>query len=481
MTKLLNENKDPARIEKILSSIQPEPGKHYYDRMSSMPWNTKKPSPFTSYGKQLGWNALLVVLILAALFVFLTPAGHAIAYEVVQFFARAESNIVPDPGQKIPSPVATRTPEPMTGLALVSAETMPTPTAFGNALRPMSVLPEGSIRMTLDEVENASGMNLYEPYMLPRDYRLTDVVYSESKGMVCLFYRSPQAGSNEFFSICQGKDFQPIPIGASADLFTFQIGAYHVELVQGGWYTHDGSSSNEWSNLPETYTIRWDTEDRSIEMFFMLNESFSPAYISRDEMITLAESMILCPTTEKTACVGSHVVPTRQPMPQGVDDRLAYLNLTDVEPLTGFDILEPGLLPEGLSFSHARFSSSGKFLWLEYGAFAPDLMHANGPSLRISQGLLPDFKANGEDYPPEAIDLVEINGFAGKVYHGSLETQAVSSGQTDPTPTWNRDSGSIQVYWETGTMWYSIWFYPGSNGGERLSKESIVRIAESLH
>ncbi len=212
----------------------------------------------------------------------------------------------------------------------------------------------------------------------------------------------------------------------------------------------------------------------------MLNESFSPAYIGRDEMITLAESMILCPNSETSACVGSHVVPTHQPMPQNVDDRIAYLNLRDVDAFTGFDVLEPGLLPEGLSFSHARFSSSGQFVWLEYGSFAPDLIRVDGPSLRISQGVLTGFESDGEDYPPEAIEPVEINGFPGKVYYGSLETPAVSSGQTNPTPTWNRDSGSIQIYWKTDTMWHSIWFNPGSNGGERLSKESIVRIAESL-
>lgn len=324
-------------------------------------------------------------------------------------------------------------------------------------------------------------MNLYEPYLLPRDYLLTDVAYAAEDEEVCMFFRSPQAGSNEFFRICQGKDYQPIPVGASANIFNFQVGSYNAELVQGGWYTPNEATMNEWSNQPEAYTIRWDAEDRSIDMFFMLNETFSPAYIEREEMIALAKSMIQCPGSENTACSGSHVVLTHQPYPPNVDDRIAYMDIDSVEALTGFDILEPGLLPEGLSFSHARFSSSGQFVWLDYGAFTPDLMRVDGPSLRVSQGVLTGPDNLVEDYPPEAIELVVINGYPGKLYYGNLETQTPKPGQSTPKPTWNRESGSIHIYWVTETMWYSIWFDPGSNGGQRLSKQSLLRIAESLH
>ncbi len=201
MTKSLIGNEDSAKIEKLLASIQPEPGQNYYDRMSKMPWNQKRPTPFYSNRKKIGWSALAVIFILAVLFMSLTPAGHAIAGKVVELFARAETDAIPQPEPQLTSPVATPTAEPITGLALVEAASIPTPTPLANVPIPMGFLPEGSRKMTLDEAENASGINFTKPYLIPAIICVTDIVYLEEKAMVCLYYvlpRRDRANSSQF-------------------------------------------------------------------------------------------------------------------------------------------------------------------------------------------------------------------------------------------------------------------------------------------
>src|SRR5574340_1042515 len=90
MTKPLINNESSERIEELLASIRPEPGEHYYKRMAKMPWNAKEPSINLLNSKQVGWGAITIVIVLAVIYLLVTPAGHALANEFIQFFTRAE-------------------------------------------------------------------------------------------------------------------------------------------------------------------------------------------------------------------------------------------------------------------------------------------------------------------------------------------------------------------------------------------------------
>ena len=466
-----------VKMEELLRTIRPEPGEAYHQRMMQAPWKGIGFSKFKTRGRKYGFAFGAVIVSLIAIFMVATPAGNVFADQILRFFIRAQKNALPAPTELISTFAPTRTPEPPLGLALVPADQVVKP--LPSITPTVTGVPQQS---ALTEAELAAGFNLYEPLRLPRDYNLIRVSYDETRQGVYMEYKSPRAGTNEFFYIFQGRNLEPFEIGASAKTETVQIGDYSAEIVRGSWFTPAGSIEQIWVNTPETYFLRWQAADVYIEMGFLFNETFMPAYLTRDEILTLARELVRCPSTEIDTCDVSHVIPGRQPTPPEVDDRAAYLSVAEVESLAGFDILEPGLIPEGLFFSHARFSPSGKFVWLDYGDFAGDLMHFSGPTLRISQLVRQSASSiSSGDYPPEAIENVVVNGYPGIITFGRLFTNAATPGQSTPSPIWQAETGDIAVKWMTETMIYFISFTPGYPGSERLSKQDLIRIAESLH
>jgi len=416
-----------------------------------------------------------LMLLLAGIILFSTPGGRAMAQSVLSFFTREKSDTLPIPIEYITDPLPTRTPEPPFELALVPAELdiRPDPTKT----------PIKTQGLSLEEAETLAGFDLYEPSKLPRDYDLTRVDFDSEKQAVYMEFRSPRAGTGEFFYILQGRNLDPYEVGASAKVEYIPIGDNSAEFVQGLWFTPAGSKEALWKNNSDTYAIRWDAENISIEIFFMLNDTFMPAYITRDEMIALAQSLVQCPSSNSDACNGTQVNTSRLPIPSVAEDWMdVYTSVTEIEPLAGFDVLVPGLLPEGVPFSHFRFNPELKMVWIDCGNFAGDLMRVSGPHLRISQRLLTEAdKDTIEYYPPEAIEEVEVNGIPGKLYTGSLDWPEGSLDPSTSTPTWLPDTGHLWLTWNIDKVIYSISFDPGYMGGERLSPQNLLRIAESLY
>ncbi len=415
-----------------------------------------------------------VVALLVGIFLAKVPEGQVLAQELISFFTRSEGNVKPVPTEYITELMPTHTPEPPYGLALVPVEAddfitqPPTPPA-----------PQG---ISLDEAENLAGFDLFEPSKLPRDYALSKVEFNNENQTVRLEFKSPQAGSGEFFAITQGKGLEPIEVGASAGVEDLQIGNSSAQLVQGGWFTPLGSTEAMWSGDGGPIFLRWEAEDIYIEILFMLNDSFLPAYITRDEMIALADGLVQCPSSKSAACDGNQVNTSRIPVPSNDKDWMeAYRSVAEVEALAKFDVLVPGLLPEGIPFSHVRYNANLQTVWIECGNWGNDLMHTNGPTLRIFQNVLTgQEKTYIEDYPPEAIEAVSINGYDGKLYKGSLNWPQAAAGEPSPAPIWDPESGIVMVTWSTESIRYSISFYPGYMGGERLSTQNLLLIAESL-
>jgi len=229
--------------------------------------------------------------------------------------------------------------------------------------------------------------------------------------------------------------------------------------------------------------LRWEANGITIEMLFMLNDTFFPAYITRDEMIALAEGLVQCPSSNSGACDGDRVIVSHLPVPTNNDKNWmeAYRSVAEVEALSKFDILVPGLLPQGMPFSHVRYNPNLKMVWLEFGHWANDLLHSNGPTLRIMQSeQIGQEETYTELYPPEAIQEIKINGYAGKLYIGELIWPEAAAGEPTTTPIWDADSGRVWVTWTVEAMRYSISFFPSTMGGERLSPQNLLFIAESM-
>ncbi|WP_152031717.1 hypothetical protein [Longilinea arvoryzae] len=419
--------------------------------------------------------AFVAAVMLLSVILLATPAGKVLADALMQFFTRAQGNTLPVPTDQIAPPAPTRTPAPTHALALHPAGEIvtPTPTITPTLHSQAGVMQD----MTLLEAEAAIGFDLYEPLELPRDYRLIRIQYDSQQQAVTLLYASPKAATGEFFSITQGKHLPPFEVGADAAVETISIGATSAEFVRGMWFTPAGSDQAYWEDRSEIYTLRWQMEDVTIDIQFVLNESFSPAYLERDEMLAVARSLRQCKTGE--ACpVKNAATPT-----PGMGWEQAFTDVAGLETATGYDVLEPAVLPEGLSFSHARFEPSSRSVMLFYGSFGADLIRSNGPVLIVYQRPLtgevtPNAAASDTGYPAEAIQIVEVNGYPGTIYRGSLSTGLYVEGQPTSTPAWTDEYGEISLDWTTEDWMFSLRF--SGSSGARLTQEDLIAIAESL-
>lgn len=610
---------EEEEIEDLLRSIRPEPGERYHQCMRRAPWASNTGEYRSAWMKKQRFAFVAAVMLLSVI-LLATPAGKVLADALMQFFTRAQGNTLPVPTDQIAPPAPTRTPAPTHALALHPAGEIvtPTPTITPTLHSQAGVMQD----MTLLEAEAAIGFDLYEPLELPRNYRLIRIQYDSQQQAVTMLYASPKAATGEFFSITQGKHLPPFEVGADAAVETISIGATSAEFVRGLWFTPAGSDQAYWEDRSEIYTLRWQVEDVTIDIQFVLNESFSPAYLERDEMLAVGRAIARCPESndfdcqlmQAAAAVGftpwqfpgtpegyeylrndyrpgqsaywygkgdaqlwivqsdhelsapdeavwfkapqdaiQTVSVDRQPAEyvrgqfrpsadganavwdgQAAVERLrwqngglwfelnhtggaaqaahylvalaeqleaqpavdeaatptpgmgweqAFTGIDAVETAAGYPIYQPDVLPEGLAFSHARYEPSSHSVMLFYGSFGADLIRSNGPVLIVYQRPLtgegtPNAAASDTGYPAEAIQIVEVNGYPGTIYRGSLSTGLYVEGQPTSTPAWTDEYGEISLDWTTEDWMFSLRF--SGSSGARLTQEDLIAIAESL-
>lgn len=481
MSGLAEKSPNIAEIEERLRSIRPDPGERFHQRMAGAPWqvlhhNRRGIVPMNPK-MRLAIFVMLMVLLMAALAAL--PAGRVLANEVLHFFTRNPANSMPLPPDQIMAPVPSATPEPTHALTLQPADQAAQVTATATLAPTPGSNPAEMKEMSLVEAEAAVGFDLYQPLNLPRDYRLKRIFYDAEHQAANLWYASPQASTGEFFQITEGKALAPLSVGADATVETVAVGEYRAEFVRGMWFTADGASQKTWVNDAEVYTIRWQAGDITISILFMLNDRFYPAYLERNEMLAVARGMARCAPGGDHVCLVAQ--PTQAKTPEPADPWADALNsVAEAQTKAAFDLLEPAILPEGLSFSHARYSSFSGSIMLFYGSFGPDKIRMTGPVLIIDE--MPrsvTMSSPADTYPPEAIQAVEVNGYRGYLVTGDMSTGVFEPGQPTATPAWDADTGSVWLTWETADMHITIQFHPGRQGA-RLSAQDMLKIGESL-
>jgi hypothetical protein len=627
----MTENREPgSRLEQKLKTYYevlprkdflPSLKKDLLARVPAYKSSDKKPLTFPAFFCRPAF-ALVAFVIILCLLGFTTPPGRALAQQILHFFTRALGNTLPLPPGQVFEPVPSTTPEPTYTLALQPADQVvqTTPTTKPT----LALNPEELKDMSIVEAEAAVGFGLYEPVRLPLDYRLTRILYDPIHQSVSMWYASPRAGSGEFFQVTQGRNLASLSVGLDAKVETVAIGEHSAEFVRGGWFVANGASESTWESQAGVYTLRWQAEDVTISIEFLMNDSFLPAYLERDEMLAVAQNLVRCDPAGDYTCEVSQAAAAAGFTPwqfpaapaglsfnhvdyrpgltvlqygsgmdqltilqstrdfaaqeedswfsvpadaiQGVDvagqpgeyvkgqfmaqpgeseagwnpdsplERLrwksdawwfqiikiggtslqsqpmadmagqltgtvaqvqadrqqntlpedglpdAYTDVTDLETAAGFDVLEPGVLPDGLPFSHARYIPDSGGVMLFYGSFAPDKLHANGPILVVNETPRQANEVNvGSSYPPEAVQPVEVNGYSGRFITGMMETVQSEPGQPAPAPLWNPDAGVLTLAWNTDEMTFTVNFNSSGQGGARVSAQDLLRIAGSLH
>ena len=424
MKKIFNSTPDIQEIEYLLKSARFKPGNSFYLRMQSAPWaNTSTTQHNGFFNKRLLWAGTGAAFLLIVSLLF-TPVGRALANEILHFFVRAPGNTLPLSPDEIVEIVPSATPQPTYFPTLLPADQVHAPTS--QPTQPPTREIEEQAQENLDSISarNLVNFELSMPSALPKDYRLTNTLYDPDLQAIRFTYASPTAGSGEFFSLTQGTNLEPLNVGGNAAVERLQINQHEVEWVQGGWFVMNGADTAVWENDTPLTTLRWEENGVTFELIFMMNETFSPAYLDKDDMQFIVEHITSCAGTsgnEKYTC-----------------------EIQQASAAAGFTPWQFEQAPEYFSYNTMYYLPGLTAIW--YSSPAGEL-----GILQSTQNFTALETSDWFSVPEEAIQQVHV---------GELPAEYVNGGFTakpgEDQAVWQPDSGQIRLRWKNGDWWFQI-------------------------
>ena len=248
-------------------------------------------------------RVVLATLVMGALMgsALATPQGRAFAQTVLQFFRRAESNVLPLPPGQIASPEEAQ--------------------AIATAQPPAPIV-------SVAEAEQAAGFDARELSAVPEGFVFAGAL--GSPGSISIQYEAVGGGGslvlNESTNGFIQSEWDQAPVESISQV---KIGEMNAEIVQGSYVVYPGETVARWNSGAPILRLRWIQDGIWFEMAkFGGVERIE--YLGQDELIELAASLTNAPFT---------------------------LPVREAESLAGFDVLEPTWVPEVLSLWGAAFES----------------------------------------------------------------------------------------------------------------------------
>lgn len=398
-----------------------------------------------------GELALLAGLL--ALVFLLTPPGQAAAQGVLRFFQRAGGETLPlpagQPTEAIP-PTSTTAPTRYVGLEaagtpVVTVTTTPLPT-----IAPQG--PDASVwTADIAAVQPQVAYPIRALPAAPPGYALENVVYLPGEQLVQQIYKYRPYQSGEMFIFSQ----QPTPpgevIGQSAAVAQVEIDGVAVEVVDGSWFTAAGADRQQWQAGAPVHSFRWQQDGFYFELEFWVNETFSPAYLEPDDMQAMVE-----------VAMGKRDAFPDYPLRLDLQN----LSIAQAEEQAGFDVLAPAILPEGFAFIHAAYDPSMRLVVLYYEP-RDGTRATKGTSLIVIQTDR-DPRTVWDGYPPEAMEMVKVGDAGGLLVTGSMINERYEA------------DGAMFLEWHTPQRTFTLRFFSPDSNPLRLSKEDLLKIAESM-
>jgi hypothetical protein len=248
-------------IEALLSSIRPQPGRHFYQKMANAPWQ-EQPLSFAHRALRPLAIALFVIAI-AVILTFTVSSVQATARQLLKFFWPSNSDQLtlqapfPSPGSQI---------ESYYSLSLEQAQK-----AIGIPLKTIALLPD---HLTF------SGAHV--------DASLKSVALRYTDRTENLIFTQRPLGSVEEYA----------GIGASATVEPVQVRGVQGEFVSGAWMQTSQAPDKE-TSLPGTqdslrlywnagvpqHFLRWQENGMAFEIIYMGEK------IGKEGMIEIADSI----------------------------------------------------------------------------------------------------------------------------------------------------------------------------------------------
>lgn len=432
-----NLNHDISRIEDLLRSIQPVPGKEFHRRMESAPWNTPGPKEKRSFGfkryyKLAGIMACAMILIGLAF----TPAGKVLAEEIIHFFNQVTGNTLPLQSDEVVEVLPTATPQPTYYPALLPADQVQ-PTEVENESTPVA-----APQLDPDQLQDLDSMtarslvdfSLLEPSVLPDGYRLQNIRFDDSQKALLFTYTSGSTGTGAYFVLIQGRNLTSLQIPDDATRETILANGKQVEWISGQKPLADGAST----------VLRWEQDGVELMMELYPGGGQGDSELQQEDWVAVVNGLTACPTS------GSK------------KDYACEVNRAAIA--AGFTPWQFPQAPDGYSFKNVYYKAGLTAIW--YASSAGEL------------GLLQseeDFKTQETSdwfsVPQDAIQEVTVAGQAAEYVNGSFIAQPGKD-----HAIWNPDSGQIRLRWKQADGWFQFVKW----GAPEMQPQELADLAAGL-
>jgi hypothetical protein len=366
----------------------------------------------------------LVVAVIAAVTLLavtlVTPQGRAFAQSVLQFFKRAESNVLILPTEQIASPEKAQ-----------SISTAESPA-------PLTSVPEA---------ETVAGFDAKELPSVPQGFVFAGAI--ADKNRISIQYQAQGGGGqlliNESTTGFMQSEWDQAPVEAISQV---KVGQLDAELVQGMYVVYPGETVGRWNPDAPILRLRWISDGIWIEMA-KFGDVERIEYLDQNVLIELAASLTNAPFT---------------------------LAVNEAESLAGFDVLEPTWIPEVLSFRGAAFESA---LWQRKENTVRIFYSLNIPGLE-SNGIVLTQQPVRLIEDCEICDLVGAGAEVENVQIGDTTGEyviGVWSADNNGKWHWEHEPYLQTLRWQANGIAFEI-LYMGPP--EEVIKEDLVAMAEGL-
>lgn len=414
---------DEKRMEELLEMIQPVPGEQFHEKIRQSTWHAENLGLIARSARDQRVRAVVAITLLLVLSVFLvTSQGRAWAENILQFFIRAESDILPlQSWQSTPLPTAII---PVTLLSITTAEEQ-----VGFDARELIAVPE---KLTLQGA-HVEGKIIYIDYTSADDCRLTlaqtlDDIY-------------PNAGLWSQFS--------------AGDIQTVKVGAFNGALA------HDTLS------VPPVMRLRWQQPDEGFPPPSNASfSSFRPGILSMELTASCAPGSVGYIDEEGLLELAQRTVHTRWSDP--------LMKLEEAEHQVGFSALK--LPDENVQI----FTLVGANIDAQYRLLT-SIYHSPDGSV-VQSGRTFTLKQWPITEPLITCDLCAAVGASAKVIAISVRgttgeyVQGVWS-LTNIGPVWEPVPHRKVIRWQEDGYWFELAMFT-ADGSHTV--EDLIAIAESL-
>ncbi|MHB1384724.1 MAG: DUF4367 domain-containing protein [Bellilinea sp.] len=392
---------------------------------------------------------LAAVLLLFGLIFGQMPEGQALAESIRHFFKIAAVTEIPVTD---PNLLSTPTLAPTFAVTLAPAvNTEPTktppPTPEGFTLEDTQACqtdPYG-YRCKIAWAEKKAGFDVKEFPSDPLEMRF-DELYIKDSNEVWIRYSAVRGGT--YLSLVQRPDngYTKYGVGVPEDsVQQVMVGEYPGEYVAGLFAVGMGETSYSWKQDGGKYSLRWADGERWFEIINFGCVGITQ-YCSEEELINLALTLV-----DKSA-------PFNGP-------RADFLkNVKEAEEISGFDVLEPGILPDGFKFSSGRYDKDKSEIVLSYKPADPDQWHF--ANLEIFQIPLDRYSyPDSSDSDNVTLEPVNINGHSGTLFFDHEGNDKYIFGS---------------VKWQTDEWVFILTLHATDAYGGTFTREQVLEIARSV-